>query len=233
MAAAAPGQLAAAAARHGAAARALHALLGAVPDGASRAAARLLLCELAAALGVELLRQPHQGGGGQPGLAKTRRRREQRRAALARLCSRSAAHGDGVISGCGRGGKDKVTGAGVGGTWFQSSSSSVAGATATRGDRSSIATGAARRCSRSAAHGDGVVSGCGRGGKRQDDGRRRRGGMVSIFVFFGGRRDGDARRSQFDRDGRRSGRRRGGWPGGDDGDGRQCGNSCYREAARA
>ena len=34
-----------------------------------------------------------------------------------------------------------MTGAGVVGAWFQSSSSSVAGATATRGDRSSIATG--------------------------------------------------------------------------------------------
>eukprot|EP00966_Prymnesium_polylepis_P317618 7337955-Prymnesium_polylepis.1 len=56
---------------------------------------------------------------------------------------------------------------------------------------------------------------------------------VSVFVFFGGRSNGDARRSQFDRDGRRSGRRRGGWSGGDDDDGRQCGNSCYREAARA
>ena len=93
MAAAASGRLAATAARHAAAAAALHALLAAVPDDASRAAARLNLRELAAALGVELQRQAHQGGGGPTGLAKTRRRREQRRAALARLRSSSAAHG--------------------------------------------------------------------------------------------------------------------------------------------
>eukprot|EP00966_Prymnesium_polylepis_P181648 4207866-Prymnesium_polylepis.1 len=48
------------------------------------------------------------------GLTKTRRLRAQRRAALARLCSRSAAHGDGVVSGCGHGGKDKMTGSGAG-----------------------------------------------------------------------------------------------------------------------
>eukprot|EP00966_Prymnesium_polylepis_P202712 4696375-Prymnesium_polylepis.1 len=63
MAAAASGRLAATAARHGAAAAALHALLDAVPDGASRAAARLLLRGLAAALGVEPLRQAQPGGG--------------------------------------------------------------------------------------------------------------------------------------------------------------------------
>ena len=52
MVAAAKGLPAATAARHGAAAAALHALLEAVPDGATRAAARLLLEELATALGV-------------------------------------------------------------------------------------------------------------------------------------------------------------------------------------
>eukprot|EP00966_Prymnesium_polylepis_P303034 7000202-Prymnesium_polylepis.1 len=99
MAAAASGRLAATAVRHGAAAAALHALLDDVPDSASRVAARLLLHGLAAALGVELQRQAHQGGGGPTGLAKTRRRREQRRAALARLRANSATHGDGAVAG--------------------------------------------------------------------------------------------------------------------------------------
>eukprot|EP00966_Prymnesium_polylepis_P321375 7377684-Prymnesium_polylepis.1 len=107
MAAAASGRLAASAAHHGAAAAALHALLDAMPDGASRAAARLLLRGLAAALGIEQLRQAHQGGGGDAGLAKTRRRREQQRAALVRLRSSGAEHCDGVLPGCGRGNKDK------------------------------------------------------------------------------------------------------------------------------
>eukprot|EP00966_Prymnesium_polylepis_P260395 6015008-Prymnesium_polylepis.1 len=42
----------------------IHAQPCAVPDGATRAAARLLLGELAAALGVEPTRQAHHGGGG-------------------------------------------------------------------------------------------------------------------------------------------------------------------------
>ena len=119
MAAAASGRLAATAARHGAAAAALRALLDAVPDGATRAAARLLLGELAAALGVEPMRQTHHGGGGAAVLSRTRRRREQRRAALARLRSSGAAHGDGVVDGCKRGNKDKMAKEGVEGAWFQ------------------------------------------------------------------------------------------------------------------
>ena len=141
MRAAAVQRAAAAAEPHSAAVAALRALIEYVPDGAARAAARLLLRELAAALDAGPMRGAQPGEEEGAGLTKTRRRRAQRRAALARLCSRSAAHGVGVVSGCGRGGKDKMTGAGVGGAWFQSSSSSVAGATATRGDRSSIATG--------------------------------------------------------------------------------------------
>eukprot|EP00966_Prymnesium_polylepis_P144434 3335480-Prymnesium_polylepis.1 len=63
----------------------------------ARAAARLLLREMAAELGVEPTRQAHRGGGGANGLAKTRRRHEQRRAALRgtdvlvhRQCARSS-----------------------------------------------------------------------------------------------------------------------------------------------
>eukprot|EP00966_Prymnesium_polylepis_P025342 584538-Prymnesium_polylepis.1 len=65
MAAAATGRPAAMAARHGAAAAALRALLEAVPDGATRAAAQLLLNELAAALGVGPRRwlQPEAAAG--------------------------------------------------------------------------------------------------------------------------------------------------------------------------
>ena len=96
MRAAADERAAAAADPRGAAVAALHALFGSVPDGATRAAARLLLNELAAALGVEPQRQAHQGGGEAAGLARTGRRREQRRVALMRLRSRGAANGGGI-----------------------------------------------------------------------------------------------------------------------------------------
>ena len=140
MAAAASGRLAATAARHGAAAAALRALLDAVPDGATRAAARLLLGELAAALGVEPMRQTHHGGGGAAVLSRTRRRREQRRAALARLRSSGAAHGDGVVDGCKRGNKDTMANKGVEGAWFQDQRP-AAGERRAAGDAAAEATG--------------------------------------------------------------------------------------------
>ena len=120
MAAAATGRPAATAARHGAAAAALHALLDAVPNGASRAAARLLLRlrKLAAALGVEpssLARRRRSWWAD----TRTCRRREQRRAALARLRSNGAAHGNDAVAGCRRGGREEVATDGVGGKWFQ------------------------------------------------------------------------------------------------------------------
>ena len=132
MAAAASARLATTATRHGAAAAALYALLDYVPDGASRAAAQLLLRELTAALGIELQRQAHQGGGAAGGPARTRRRREQRRAALARLRASSATHDGGIVAGSARGRSGRMAGEGVGGQWFQVST--VAGATATRSD---------------------------------------------------------------------------------------------------
>ena len=100
MRAAADERAAAAADLRGAAVAALHALFGSVSDGATRAAARLLLNELAAALGVEPQRQAHQGGGEAAVLARTGRRREQRRVALMRLRSRGAANGGGIDAGC-------------------------------------------------------------------------------------------------------------------------------------
>ena len=63
---------------------------------ATRAAARLLLAELAAALCVEPQRQAHQGAAEGAGLPRTRRRREQRRAAAARLLSSGAAVSGGL-----------------------------------------------------------------------------------------------------------------------------------------
>eukprot|EP00966_Prymnesium_polylepis_P231035 5346474-Prymnesium_polylepis.1 len=82
------GQRAAAAAGpNSAAVAALRALIDAVLDGATRAAARLFLRELAAALGVEPQRQEAGGAAAGAGLTRTRRRRAQRRAAFARLFS--------------------------------------------------------------------------------------------------------------------------------------------------
>ena len=96
MRAAAFQRAAAAADPHSAAVAALRALVDYVPDGAARAAARLLVRELAAALGAGPKQGAQPGEGEAAGLAKTRRRREQRRAALVRLLSSSAAAGDGL-----------------------------------------------------------------------------------------------------------------------------------------
>ena len=65
-------------------------------------------------------------------LSRTRRRREQRRSALACLRSSGAEHGDGVVDGGKRGKQAMAAAEGVDGAWFQSQS--VAGAAATRGD---------------------------------------------------------------------------------------------------
>ena len=115
MRAAAVQRAAAAAEPHSAAVAALRALIEYVPDGAARAAARLLLRELAAALDAGPMRGAQPGEEEGAGLTKTRRRREQRRAAIVRLRSSSAAHGDGVDAGCGRGSRDKMAKEGVGG----------------------------------------------------------------------------------------------------------------------
>ena len=97
------GMVAAAVARQAAAvvhARALAALARAAlvddDDGDAFGCVRLLLTELAAALHVEPGRQGQQGAGAGQGLPRTRRRREQRRAALVRLHTSSAAAGDGL-----------------------------------------------------------------------------------------------------------------------------------------
>ena len=96
MRAAAFQRAAAVAGPHGAAVAALRAIIDYVPDGAARAAARLLVRELAAALGAGPKQGAQPGEGEAAGLARTRRRREQRRAALVRLLSSSAAVGDGL-----------------------------------------------------------------------------------------------------------------------------------------
>ena len=100
MRAAAFQRAAAAAGPNSAAVAALRALVDAALDGATRAAARLLLRELAAALGVE----PHWQEAGEAaaveGLTRTRRRRAQRRAAFARLFSSGAAAGGGLDARC-------------------------------------------------------------------------------------------------------------------------------------
>ena len=106
--------VAAAVARQAAAvvhARALAALARAAlvddDEGDAFGCVRLLLTELAAALHVEPGRQGQQGAGAGQGLPRTRRRRAQRRAALARLVSSGAAHGGVVVAGCEHGNKDK------------------------------------------------------------------------------------------------------------------------------
>ena len=76
-------------------------------EGDAFGCVRLLLTELAAALHVEPGRQGQQGAGAGQGLPRTRSRRAQRRAALARLVSSGAAHGGVVVAGCEHGNKDK------------------------------------------------------------------------------------------------------------------------------
>ena len=105
--------VAAAVARQAAAvvhARALAALARAAlvddDEGDAFGCVRLLLTELAAALHVEPGRQGQQGAGAGQGLPRTRRRRAQRRAALARLASSGTAHGGVVVAGCEHGNKD-------------------------------------------------------------------------------------------------------------------------------
>ena len=75
MRAAAFQRAAAVAGPHGAAVAALRAIIDYVPDGAARAAARLLVRELAAALGAGPKQGAQPGEGEAAGLARTRRRR--------------------------------------------------------------------------------------------------------------------------------------------------------------
>ena len=107
MRAAAHQRAAAATGPRSAAVAALRALLDSTLFGATRAAARLLLAELAAAVHVEPKRQAQQGAAEGAGLPRTRRRREQRRAARVRLASSGAAHGGGVVAGCKHDNQDK------------------------------------------------------------------------------------------------------------------------------
>jgi hypothetical protein len=107
MVAAATARQAAAAALARALATALRELHADAGDGDACGGVRLLLAELAAALRVEPRRQAQQGAAEGAGLPRTRRRREQRRAARVRLASSGAAHGGGVVAGCKHDNQDK------------------------------------------------------------------------------------------------------------------------------